>query len=122
MTDIVAVEGPLEPERLEWVGRLYGQADPKYRQRRVLEHLFVAGAAGPALHAFAIDGGEPVGHCAVVPMPARSGAEQLRCGKVEALFVSPSHRGRQGGGSSIAVSMREASWTAVSKPNVCATP
>jgi GNAT superfamily N-acetyltransferase len=107
VTDVVGLEGPLARERLDWIARLYGEADAKYRDRAVLEHLFVSGPAGPALHAFAIDAGQPVGHVAVVPMRARLGPREIRCGKVEALFVAPSYRGRPVDGDPIAVRMRE---------------
>jgi GNAT superfamily N-acetyltransferase len=60
----------------------------------VLEHLFTQSPAGPALHSFALEGERPVGHCAVVPHPARRGSEELRCGKLEALWIEESHRGR----------------------------
>jgi hypothetical protein len=63
----------------------------------VLEHLFTRSPAGPALHSFALDDGRPVGHCAVVPLPARRGADELRSGKLEALWIESSHRGRHAG-------------------------
>jgi GNAT superfamily N-acetyltransferase len=105
MVEILTLEGPLEPGRLRWVAELYGLADPKYRELEVLEHLFTRGPAGPALHAFALDDGQPVGHCAVVPMPARRGHEELRCGKVEALFVAESHRGRRDSGEPVVLTL-----------------
>jgi hypothetical protein len=93
VVEVVAVDGPLEQDRLGWVADLYGAVDPKYRNRDYLENLFVRGPAGPALHAFAIDDGTPVGHAAVVPTPARSATATLRAGKLEALVVAASHRG-----------------------------
>ncbi|MEP6977176.1 MAG: hypothetical protein ABI948_03905 [Thermoleophilia bacterium] len=96
MVDFRTVSGPLDRAQLESVGELYGRADAKYRDLRFLEHLFVRGPAGPALHAFACDGRRPVGHCAVVPMPARSGDREFRCGKVEALYVDAGYRGSRG--------------------------
>ncbi len=63
----------------------------------MLEHLFTQSPAGQALHSFAVDAGRPVGHCAVVPHPAMRGNEDLRCGKLEALWIEPSHRGRDAG-------------------------
>jgi hypothetical protein len=63
----------------------------------VLAHLFTQSPAGPALHSFALDGERPVGHCAVVPMRAVRGDEELRCGKLEALWIEESYRGRQPG-------------------------
>lgn len=60
----------------------------------MLSHLFTRSPAGPALHSFAVEDGRPVGHCAVVPQPAMRGREALRCGKLEALWIEESHRGR----------------------------
>lgn len=94
--DVVAIDGPLDADRLGWVADLYGAADPRYRRREFLDHLFARGPAGPALHAFAVADGTPVAHAAVVPTPARRGTETLRAGKLEALYVAESHRGRRG--------------------------
>jgi hypothetical protein len=96
MVQLVTFEGPLEADRLAWVASLYGQADAKYRDPQILEHLFVRNPAGASLHAFAFDAGAPVGHCAVVPMRARRGHAELLSGKVEALFVGEAYRGRRG--------------------------
>jgi hypothetical protein len=63
----------------------------------VLEHLFTQSPAGPALHGFALDGDRPVGHCAVIPHRAKRGDSDLRCGKLEALWIEATHRGRQPG-------------------------
>jgi hypothetical protein len=97
VTTIETADGPLDARMLGWVADLYGPVDPKYRVREFLEHLFVRGPAGPALHAFAVSGGTPVGHASVVPTAARRGAHELRAGKLEALVVAESHRGRRGG-------------------------
>lgn len=97
MVEIVTLEGPLEPERLRWVADVYGRADPKFLRADVLEHLYTRSPAGGGLHAFALDDGRPVGHCSVVPMPARLGAAPLRSGKLEALFLEEPYRGRQTG-------------------------
>jgi GNAT superfamily N-acetyltransferase len=104
MAEIAVAEG-LEPERLGWVADLYGRADPKYRRRELLDHLFSRGPLGAALHAFALDAGRPVGHCAVVPLPARRGSVWFRSGKLEALFVAESHRGRRSNGEVVARSL-----------------
>jgi hypothetical protein len=96
VTEIVTLAGPLEPRKLSWISDLYGRVDPKYRRTDVLEHLFTA-TREPALHAFAVDGSRPVGHCCVVPTPGRVGPSPLRAGKLEALFIEESHRGRQSG-------------------------
>lgn len=92
MTEILTVEGPLEHARLRWVADLYGRADPKYLRDDVLQHLFTQSPAGAALHSFAVDEDRPVGHCAVVPTRARRGSDELRCGKLEALWVEESYR------------------------------
>jgi GNAT superfamily N-acetyltransferase len=97
MTEIVTIAGPLEPERLRWIADLYGRADAKFRRTDVLEHLFTQSPAGGGLHAFALAEGRPVGHCSVVPMPARRGSEPLRTGKLEALFVEEPYRGQRQG-------------------------
>ncbi len=93
MTEIRTVAG-LSSEQLDWVARLYGQADPKYRDRAFLEHLFLRNPVGPSLHAFAVDGETPVGHLCIVRTPARYGAEDLTAGKLEGLWIEASHRGR----------------------------
>ena len=105
MAEIVTVEGPLEPERLGWVMDLYGRADPKYRRRDIAEHLFTRSPAGPALHSFAVAGGRGVGHCCVVPLPARLGRDPLRSGKLEALFLEEVHRGRPAEAEPVVVSL-----------------
>jgi hypothetical protein len=96
MTEIRTLAGPLEPGKLAWVSGLYGRVDPKYQRTDVLEHLFTA-TREPTLHAFAVDGERPVGHCCVVPTPGRLGGAPLRAGKLEALFIEESHRGRREG-------------------------
>jgi hypothetical protein len=98
VVEAVAIEGPLEADRLGWVAGLYGPVDPRYHDREFLAHLFARGPGGPALHAFATDAGVPVGHAAVVPTPARRGSAALRAGKLEALVVAASHRGSREGG------------------------
>ena len=97
MVEVVAIDGPIATQQLGWVAELYGAVDPKYLDRGFLDHLFVQGPRGPALHAFALDDGLPVGHAAVVPTPAHRGAAELRAGKLEALVVAESHRGSRGG-------------------------
>jgi hypothetical protein len=96
VTEILTLAGPLEPRKLAWISDLYGRVDPKYRRTDVLEHLFTA-TREPALHAFAVDGERTVGHCSVVPTPGRLGGDPLRAGKLEALFIEETHRGRRSG-------------------------
>jgi hypothetical protein len=107
LVDVTAVPGPLDARRLQWIAELYGAVDPKYRDRAQLEHLFLASPAGPGLHAFALDGERPVGHCAVVPMTARRDGLPLLVGKVEALVVAAPYRGRRDGAPPLAVELRE---------------
>jgi GNAT superfamily N-acetyltransferase len=97
VTELVTVQGPLDSARLRIVSNLYGAVDARYRDSGYLEHLFARSPAGAALHVLALDEGRPVGHCAVVPMWARRGGDRFRCGKVEALVVASSHRGRRNG-------------------------
>jgi GNAT superfamily N-acetyltransferase len=92
----------LDAARLGWVAHLYGRADEKYRRDEILDHVFKRSPAGPGLHAFVLDGTQPVGHGAIIPMPGRRGSEPLRTGKLEALFVEASHRGVRQGGQSLA--------------------
>ena len=98
MVEVEAVEGPLDERKLGWVARLYGAVDPKYRDEAFLRHMFVRGPSGAALHAFATDAGEPVGHAAVVRMPAQGAHGPLLVGKLEALVVDERHRGARGDG------------------------
>jgi hypothetical protein len=104
VTEIVTVAG-LDPQRLDWVARLYGKADPKYVDRAFLEHLFLRNPIGPSLHAFAVDGERPVGHCCVVRTRARYGADELPAGKLEALWLEEPYRGRQAGGQPVVRSL-----------------
>jgi GNAT superfamily N-acetyltransferase len=95
--DVKVEDGPLDALRLGWVARLYGDVDPRFRDQGFLEHLLVRGPAGPAMHSFALAGGDPVGHAAIVPTPARRGDHPLLAGKLEALVVTEAFRGRQAG-------------------------
>jgi hypothetical protein len=97
VTEILTVAGP-GADQLDWVARLYGQADPKYRDPAFLEHLFLRNPIGPSLHAFAVEGETPVGHICIVRTRARYGPEDLPAGKLEGLWVEASHRGRRAAG------------------------
>jgi hypothetical protein len=107
MVEIVTFKGPLDTDRLGWIAALYGRVDPKYAELAFLEHLFSRAPAGPALHVFALADDRPVGHCAVVPMLAGNDVRTLLCGKVEALFVDESCRGRRGDAPPVAMQMRD---------------
>jgi hypothetical protein len=100
MTETLTVAG-LDEQRLGWVADLYGNADPKYRDRAFLEHLFLQNPVGPSLHAFAVDGDRPVGHCCVIRTNARLGDAELPAGKLEALWIEASHRGRGADGATL---------------------
>jgi hypothetical protein len=102
MAELRKVRGPLDEEQLEWLTRIYGPVDGKYRSRDYVRHQFVDNPFGWSAHVFAVDAGEPVGHCGVVPFAARLGDKAVTVGKLEALAVDPSHRGRRGDGSSLA--------------------
>jgi hypothetical protein len=97
VTEILTVAGP-GAEQLDWVARLYGQADPKYRDPAFLEHLFLRNPIGPSLHAFAVEGETPIGHICIVRTRARYGPEDLPAGKLEGLWIEASHRGRRADG------------------------
>jgi hypothetical protein len=100
--ELQKLRGPLDDERLEWLTRLYGPVDAKYRSLDYVRRQFVRNPFGWSAHVFAVAEGEPVGHCGVVPFRARLGDEQITVGKLEALAVSPSHRGRREDGGSLA--------------------
>src|SRR5438128_6765989 len=118
MVEIVTLEGPLDASRLRWIADLYGRVDPKYAEPTFLEHLFSSAPAGPALHAFAIADERPVGHCAVVPMLAGNDVRTLLCGKVEALFVDESYRGRRAGAQPVALQMRDRLYELASEKGI----
>lgn len=107
MTEIrIAVRAPDE-EELGWIAQLYGVVDPKYGSPAFLHHQFVENPLGWSVHVFALENGEPVAHTAAIPCRARRGGEELLAGKVEALVVAASHRGRRADGSSLAVEINE---------------
>ncbi len=99
MIDIETFAGPLDDSGLESVGSLYGRVDPKYLQLAYLRHLFIENPYGWALHAFARDGDEVIGHCSVIPVRARVGGRTADSGKVEAYVVDERYRrSRERGG------------------------
>jgi Acetyltransferase (GNAT) domain len=97
--------GPLDEQGLAAVGELYGRVDAKYRRPTYLRHLFVENPYGWAIHAFARDGDEVVGHCAVVPVRARVAGRPTDSGKVEAYVVDERYRrdGERGRGHNVAL-------------------
>ena len=71
-----------------------------------MRHQFVGNPYGWSAHAFVLDDGEAVGHCAAVPFRARLGETPLVAGKIEAVVIAESHRGgRTEAGESLAVAM-----------------
>lgn len=94
---VETVRGPLDDERLGWIAALYGRVDAKYRSNTYLRHLLEANPCGWSLHAFALDGARAVGHCCVVPLPARRARRELLSGKVEAYVVEEAYRARTTG-------------------------
>jgi hypothetical protein len=101
--ELRTIRGPLDDEQLGWITDLYGPVDPKYGSLEFVRHQFVGNPYGWSAHAFAIDDGKAVGHCAAVPFCARLGGQPLVAGKIEAVVIAESHRGRrtESGGSLI---------------------
>ena len=93
---------------LRWISQLYGRSDPKYANLDYLQHQFRGAPDGPAVHAFAMRGDSPVGHCAVVPMAARSSRQGFLSGKVEAFYIDEASRAETIGGRSLAQAMLSA--------------
>lgn len=106
MIEIRTLKGPLDDEQLGWITRLYGPTDPKYASLEFVRHQFVDNPAGWSAHTFAMDDGVAVGHTAIVPFRARTGAEPLVAGKIEAVVIAPEYRGtRTEDGTSLAVAV-----------------
>jgi len=102
------LEGRLDDERLGWIARLYGPTDAKYRSLAYVRHQFAENPFGWSVNVFAVADGEPVGHCGVVPFRARLDGQPFTAGKLEALAVAPSHRGRRPDGGSVSVDVLRA--------------
>ena len=99
MIEIETLVGPLDDVGLASIGDLYGRVDKKYLHLAYLRHLFVENPYGWALHSFARDGDDIVGHCAVIPIRARVEGQPADSGKVEAYVVDERYRrNRQRGG------------------------
>jgi hypothetical protein len=93
LTEVRTIAGPLDDEGLAAVAGLYGRTDAKYSSPAFLRQLFVDNPYGWSLHSFAYDGDTPVGHCAAIPLRARTGDGVVMSGKVEAYFVDERYRG-----------------------------
>lgn len=113
MTEIVTVRGPLGEERLGWVASLYGAVDAKYASLDYVRHQFDANPFGWSVHAFVMEGERAVGHCAAVPFRAQFAGSEAAFGKIEAVVLAESHRGRRlEDGRSLAVAMLAAMYEA----------
>jgi hypothetical protein len=109
--EVQAIRGPLDDDRLEWVTRLYGVVDAKYASLDFARHQFVDNEFGWSVHSFALDDGVPVGHTAIVPFRARCGDRFVTAGKIEAVVVAESHRGRRtAAGKSIALEVLQTAY------------
>jgi hypothetical protein len=109
--EVHTLKGPLDDEQLGWVSQLYGPVDPKYASSEFVRHQFVDNGFGWSTHAFALDDGTPVGHTAIVPFHARLGDRPLTAGKIEAVIVAESHRGRRTAeGKSIALEVLQSAY------------
>ena len=92
MIELEVLRGPASERESKWIVDLYGPADPKYADPGFVRHQFSNNPFGWSLHAFARDGDRPVGHCALIPIPARAGVESLVSGKFEAFAVDPAYQ------------------------------
>jgi len=92
MIELHVFRGAAGEREVEWIVDLYGPADPKYLDARFVRHQFAENPFGWSVHAFALADGRAVGHCALLPVPARSGDETLVSGKFEAFAVRSEHQ------------------------------
>jgi hypothetical protein len=92
MIDVRVLRGVPGDEDVASIVELYGPADAKYRDPRFVRHQFAGNPYGWTLHAFAEEDGRAVGHCALLPLPARTGAGTMVSGKFEAFAVRPDRR------------------------------
>lgn len=92
MIELRILRGPLHDGALQAIVDLYGPVDRKYEDIAFARHQFANNVYGWSLHAFAYDAGRAVGHCALLPIPARFGAETVVSGKFEALAVLPKYQ------------------------------
>jgi hypothetical protein len=101
--ELRTVRGPLDDEHLGWLSELYGPVDAKYGSLDFLRHQFNGNPFGWSACVFALDDGKPVGHSGVVPFRGTLDGRPIVLGKIEAVVVAASHRGRREDGSSLAV-------------------
>ena len=92
MMDLRVFKGAAGEREIDWIADLYGPVDPKYADVRFVRHQFTENPVGWSLHVFALADGCAVGHCALLPMPARIGDERIVSGKFEAFAVDPMYQ------------------------------
>lgn len=86
------LRGAVDDEGTSLIVDLYGTVDRKYADPRFVRHQFTSNPLGWSLHVFALEDGRPVGHCALIPMPARVDGTAVVSGKFEAFTVHPDHQ------------------------------
>lgn len=94
MIELRVFRGAAGEREIAWIVDLYGTADLKYADAQFVLHQFAGNPLGWSLHAFAVADGRAVGHCALLPVPARLGAERIVSGKFEAYAVAPAYQSR----------------------------
>ena len=92
MIEIRMFRGAVGREEADAIADLYGPSDRKYADAGFVRHQFADNPFGWSLHAFAYDGRRAIGHCALLPLPARIGSDITAAGKFEALAVRPDHQ------------------------------
>lgn len=92
MPELELIRGPLSTEHLRAVAALYGVTDDKYGDSAYCEHLFNHNPFGPALHAFAVENSQFVGHYCLIPYDLVLDGTRIKAAKGEALHVSDTHR------------------------------
>jgi hypothetical protein len=93
--ELQLLKGPLSADLLAEVAALYGVTDGKYGSVEHCDLLFNQNPFGPALHAFARQGDQAVGHYCLIPYDMRVDAGLIRAAKGEALHVAEDHRRSQ---------------------------
>jgi hypothetical protein len=105
---IEIVRGPLAPQQLGAIARLYGARDPKYRDTDFVHRVFDGSGHGASVHAFAHDAGETIGHVGAIRLPTLVGGTPVVSGKFEALVVDDSARSLSVRGEPVALALLRA--------------
>ena len=92
MIELRLFRGAPGDEETNAIVDLYGPSDRKYAEPRFVRHQFAENPFGWSLHVFAYDGARAIGHCALLPLPARIGDETVASGKFEAFVVDPEYQ------------------------------